>query len=219
MFNYSTLNIIFDLDGTLINSSSGILRAIELAFKSCEVEMQLPLNDELVGPPLTELLVMLSGTSDEVLISELAAAFKSSYDTEGYKETTIFDGVEDMLRSLYQRGFKLFIATNKRMHPTQKILEFFNWSDLFDGVYALDACKKASNKSDLISYVLKQHELDVNDSIYIGDTVPDKIAALANGLKFVMVSWGYEFQVEDGDNYVTSSSELLRYLNRISSLG
>lgn len=212
------MNIIFDLDGTLINSSSGILKAIELAFKSCEVDMQLPLNNELVGPPLTELLVMLSGASDEVLISELAAAFKSSYDTEGYKETSIFDGVEDMLKSLKQQGFNLFIATNKRMLPTQKILEFFNWSDLFDGVYALDVCKEASNKSDLISYVLKQHELDVHHSIYIGDTVPDKTAALANGLKFVMVSWGYEFQIEDGDEYVTSSSELLRYLNRINSL-
>jgi len=211
------LNIIFDLDGTLINSSSGILRAVELAFDSCELEMQLPLNNELVGPPLTELLVKLSGTSDEVLISRLTAAFKSSYDSEGYKETSIFDGVENMLKSLKHQGFHLFIATNKRMLPTQKILELFNWSDLFDGVYALDLCKEASNKSDLISYVLKQHELDVHHSIYVGDTVPDKIAALANGLKFVMVSWGYEFQVEDGDEYVTSSSDLLRYLNRINS--
>lgn len=46
------MNIIFDLDGTLIDSSSGILAAVELAFKECDKEMQLLLNDEFIGPPL-----------------------------------------------------------------------------------------------------------------------------------------------------------------------
>ncbi|HEC74402.1 MAG TPA: HAD family hydrolase [Methylophaga aminisulfidivorans] len=211
------MNIIFDLDGTLIDSSKGILQAVEMAFKYCKIEMQIPLNDELVGPPLTQLLIMLSGTENETVIAQLADEFKRSYDTEGYKETTIFDDIEFMLSELYQRGFKLFIATNKRKIPTEKILAFFGWSDFFEGVYALDACEQAINKSELISYVLKEHQLDTYSSIYVGDTIPDRLAATVNGLEFVMVSWGYEFKVDEGDHYVDSASQLLAYLNQAKS--
>lgn len=210
------MNIIFDLDGTLIDSSTGILQAVELAFQSCDIEMQLPLTAELVGPPLHQLLEMLSDSKDEQTLGRLADAFKECYDTQGYKETKLYQGVSELLQELKEQDFQLFIATNKRMNPTQKIVQYFGWEGFFSDVYALDACSSANNKSEMISYIINRHGLSSNESIYVGDTVPDRHAAQANGLPFLMVSWGYEFHVEKGDDYVDSAEELMEYLARLS---
>ncbi|MBL4703710.1 MAG: HAD hydrolase-like protein [Flavobacteriales bacterium] len=210
------MNIIFDLDGTLIDSSKGILYAVELAFNSCDIEMKLPLTNELVGPPLLQLLAMVSGSDDVETLDRLAGEFKECYDSQGYKETKLYDGVTELLQGLKRHGFELFIATNKRMNPTQKIVQYFGWGDLFSGVYALDACPSAKNKAEMISYVLKRHELSSSTSIYVGDTEPDRHAAEANGLPFLMVSWGYEFHVGKDDHYVDSVEELMEYLARLA---
>ena len=208
------MNIIFDLDGTLIDSSPSILQTVEMAFDACNIPMKLPLTSELVGPPLGQLLRLLSGTDDEQTLKQLAAAFKQSYDSQGYKATTIFDGVPELLFQLKQQQAQMFIATNKRMVPTRKIIEYFGWDSFFDGVYALDTCEAAENKTQLIDYTLKKHLLDRDRAIYVGDTVPDRMAAHANEINFVMVSWGYEFKVDPGDAYIDSAQELVDYLER-----
>ena len=207
------MNIIFDLDGTLIDSSFGILTALESAFIECGVEMRLPLNDELIGPPLNILLGMLAGMQDEALLTRLKIAFKACYDTVGYKQTKTFEGIDDLLLNLKNKGHRLYIGTNKRMIPTQKIIDYLGWRELFIGIYALDTCVEAKNKSALIAYILKEHQILPNQSIYVGDTVPDRIASQDNKLPFVMVSWGYEFLVEPGDHYVETVAELTQFLD------
>ncbi|KKL20628.1 hypothetical protein LCGC14_2453540, partial [marine sediment metagenome] len=56
------MNILFDLDGTLIDSSASILASVELAFKECGLEPQAHLAEELIGPPLMEMLQIAAGT-------------------------------------------------------------------------------------------------------------------------------------------------------------
>ena len=80
------MNIIFDLDGTLIDSSTGILTAIEMAFDSCNISLKKPLDITLIGPPLNKLLPILAGTHDEKVLEALTDAFKANYDAKGYKK-------------------------------------------------------------------------------------------------------------------------------------
>ncbi len=70
---------VFDLDGTLIDSSSGILSALAAAFTSCGVKPVRPLVSQVIGPPLLEMLSLLSGSSDAALIDRLAEKFKYHY--------------------------------------------------------------------------------------------------------------------------------------------
>lgn len=208
------LNIIFDLDGTLIDSSEGILKAVQLAFEQCGVVMQQPLSSKLIGPPLTELLVILAGTKDSETLNRLSISFKENYDTEGYKDTTIFDGVVSLMQELKNKHHTLYIATNKRILPTRKIIEFFRWDNLFDGVYALDLFSHTQNKTDLITHIMQLHNMNKTSTLYIGDTLGDHKAARSNDIFYLMAMWGYDSEAFTGGNSVDSPALVLEKIKR-----
>ena len=189
-------HIVFDLDGTLIDSSPSILAAFKGAFLKANLQPMKPLTPEIIGPPLKETLKNLLGENDAEKIDELAEFFKESYDSEGYKQTQVFAGVEHLLAEL-SKTKPLYIATNKRIKPTLLIIEHLGWQQYFRGVYALDMLEAAAkNKAELIAYVLKTQSIKTDEAIYIGDRVEDKKAALANNLDFCYAKWGYDAEAD-----------------------
>jgi phosphoglycolate phosphatase len=186
-------HVLFDLDGTLIDSAPAILDAFDKAFARCGRQPVVTLAPAIIGPPLMETLALLAGTRDTDVLQSLADAFKEVYDTEGYKQTFVFPGIEDLLQSLTAAGLTLYIATNKRLLPTQRILDYLGWTQHFAGVYALDAFSPAlKSKADMIGEVLRLHQLSHQHSIYVGDRDEDGQSAQANGLRFLLASWGYD---------------------------
>lgn len=184
--------IVFDLDGTLIDSSTSILASFASAFRELGMTPKRELVPEVIGPPLMQTLSILAGTQEEAILLALAEHFKSHYDTEGYKATTVFPGVEDMLKTLAATGAHLFIATNKRLGPTQKILEYLGWRPYFTRIYALDYFDPPlASKKLMLEAVLQQENLRADDALYVGDRLEDGEAAEANDLEFAMVTWGY----------------------------
>jgi phosphoglycolate phosphatase len=121
--------LIFDLDGTLIDSSASILAGFAAALDDLKIAPKLPLTATVIGPPLHETLANLTGSSDAGLIDSLTSSFKNYYDTEGYKATTVFSGVDEMLKQMHAAGAALHIATNKRLLPTHLILKHLGWGD------------------------------------------------------------------------------------------
>jgi phosphoglycolate phosphatase len=185
-------HIIFDLDGTLIDSSASILGSFAQAFKTLNVTPLRPLTPELIGPPLMQTLSVLSGSNDSQLLQALAQAFKQDYDSQGYKQTIVFAGISDFLQSLNTAGKQLYIATNKRLKPTQLIMQHLGWSAYFKGIYALDYFQpSAANKQEMIAGVLQIHELPLPQTLYVGDRFEDGTSAEGNALDFAMVTWGY----------------------------
>ena len=184
--------LIFDLDGTLIDSSASILAGFAAALEKQKITPKVSLTAQIIGPPLRQTLAMLAGTDDESTIDLLASDFKSYYDTEGYKATRVFPGIDQMLRQLKAEGFELHIATNKRILPTRLILEHLNWSGLFQAVYALDLRTPAfPNKAAMLKQLLLDLEIDKTKASYIGDRPEDGQAADKNELAFYAAEWGY----------------------------
>ena len=187
-------NVIFDLDGTLIDSAPAILEAFKLAFRECEITLACPLNASIVGPPLSETIAMLAGTTDESVIKALINSFKNIYDEKLCCTSLPFSGVDHFLGDLLLRGHHLYLATNKRQAPTQKIVSYLNWGCIFSGIYSLDSFSpRMASKSELLCKIVNELGLDEKNTIYIGDRNDDSIAALAAGMTFQMVHWSYTY--------------------------
>lgn len=184
--------IIFDLDGTLIDSSPSILDAFANAFAVCGHEPVRPLVPDVIGPPLMATLEVLSGSKDPSLLNALAAAFKDRYDREGHLSTLVFPGIEEMLQSLTAAKIDLSIATNKRLVPTHNILSHLGWLRYFSSVNALDSFTPAlSSKSEMLRRMLGENAIDRGNTCYVGDRIEDGVAASENQLKFIFAAWGY----------------------------
>lgn len=185
-------HVLFDLDGTLIDSAPAILASFREAFTSTGVTPVRSIDERVIGPPLTETLQLLSGSDDPALIGRLADAFKASYDSDGYKATAAYAGVGELLAQLAAAGRQLSIATNKRIHPTRLILAHLGWQDYFSHVYALDLfTPRLPDKAAMIARLLADQNIAGDQAIYIGDRSEDGESADANCLPFIAVTWGY----------------------------
>lgn len=209
--------LIFDLDGTLIDSSASILAGFAAALREHKIEPQRPLTADIIGPPLKEALALLAGTREAATIDRLAASFKAYYDSEGYKATEVFAGVDSMLRELHGRALTLHIATNKRLLPTRLILDHLHWTPLFTTIYALDCQTPAfANKAAMVAGQLARQNIEKATAAYVGDRPEDGQAADANGLDFYAAEWGYStFPAEEWQAHwhrLTAAGDLPRQI-------
>jgi phosphoglycolate phosphatase len=185
-------HIIFDLDGTLIDSADAILASYRAAFVACGIEPKHTIDAGIVGPPITETLRLLAASTEPALIDRLTEAFKQSYDTGGLLETLAYPGSGEMLSAFRAAGRKLHLATNKRIHPTRLILDHLGWSGLFESVYALDLfTPRLPDKAALLARLLADRNIDARWAVYVGDRMEDGEAAEANALPFIAATWGY----------------------------
>ncbi len=185
-------HILFDLDGTLIDSAPSILVSMEAAFLATSICPVRSLSRDLIGPPLQETMARLAGSDDPATLAALVTAFKLDYDSQGYRKSEVFVGVDAMLRSLISRGMLPYVATNKRIAPTRMIIEHLGWTGLFTDVAALDRYDpRHPDKAGMLGALLRAHGIDPADAVYIGDRDEDGVAAGRNGMRFIQVAWGY----------------------------
>lgn len=210
-------DIIFDLDGTLIDSAPSILDCFKSVLESNNIEPLLPLNEGLIGPPLAQTLSRLTGVCEITSLNKLAEDFKRHYDLGGYKATLPFTGVGELLSKCSLSGLSLHIATNKRLKPTTLILEYLGWTQYFKSVYALDLITPPYvNKAVMLTQLLKAEEICQNTAIYIGDRVEDYESAIVSGLDFFGATWGYQDQKLLSNNAITCCHSVPQLLQHLS---
>ncbi len=185
-------HIIFDFDGTLIDSSPAILETLGLVLQGRGIAPVRPLSRDLIGPPLVATLQACTGVTDKKLLEELAGDFRSRYDSEGIYSTEAYADIPAALRQLQSAGSRLHLATNKRQRPTLLLLEHFGWAPWFTSVYCVDSrTPPYPSKGEMLLAQLKEQKLVPGDTIYIGDTAHDEKAAAQAGLRFLVAAWGY----------------------------
>lgn len=185
-------DILFDLDGTLIDSSPGILASFARVLAAHGLAPVVALDPSIIGPPLADTLRTLSGIGDETLLAALADDFKRDYDAAGYRETTLYPGVAEGLAVLAAAGTRLFIVTNKRMRPTRKILDHLGIAGHFTGVHSRDeTTPAAASKAAVVRRVIADRAVERRHAVFVGDSNEDAAAARKNGLRFAHAAWGY----------------------------
>tara|TARA_B000000565_G_C23691513_1_gene342130 strand:+ start:208 stop:834 length:627 start_codon:yes stop_codon:yes gene_type:complete len=198
--------LIFDLDGTLVNSKEGIVYSFKHAFEKVFGYLPNFSIDELIGPPLNDILKQFINPTP---IEEKAflSCFKKHYDSSGFTKTYLFNGVIDKLDSLRIKN-RLFIATNKREKPTLKILEILNLIDYFELVICSDSNGINRKKYQMINNIINFSKLERNNYYLIGDTVHDLKAANKSKIKFIFASYGYGKIVDKKVNKIDKISNL-----------
>ena len=185
-------DILFDLDGTLIDSSPGILASFGRVLAADGLRPAMPLEASLIGPPLAVTLQQVSGIADEARLARLVEAFKQDYDTAGYLATEVFPGVAAGLAQLTAAGSRLFIVTNKRMLPTRKILLSLGLAQHFTGIHTRDETEPmAPSKAAVAGRVIARYSVAPARACFVGDSDEDAAAARENGLVFIHACYGY----------------------------
>ena len=186
--------LIFDFDGTLIDSAPGILATYAEVLSAAGITPAVPLDQHLIGPPLQPTMERLVGNrrDDTALLQALVEDFKQRYATTGVAHTPAYAGAEETLLSLHEHGFTLFLATNKRASPTLALIEKFGWEGLFRRVYCIDSPQPAFNdKTAMLRQLLSENALTPEQCLYIGDTQGDYVSASACQIDFAAALWGY----------------------------
>jgi phosphoglycolate phosphatase len=219
------LHIIWDLDGTLINSQQEIINTVTLALRDVGLNISDMIIPMRIGPPLDVMLrrSFSAHLLTDAKLAEVILSFRRRYDNSDFTMTVPFDGIEDIVSD--QRHFFHHIVTNKPYSATKRIVEKFGWSDKFTTLLTPDAQldnaiekNKVYSKTDLFANIIANHSS--NDYLFagIGDMKSDCIAAKENNIRSLGVLWGTGTKEELSDccDYVfDDAKQLYEFLYKI----
>jgi len=184
-------DVIFDLDGTLVDSLPGVTWSVKFALAVCGVDLCCPDLRPLMGPPIREILAAASGVTDPLLLDRLEAAFRASYDEQGWCMAVPYDGTADMISQLRACDLRLWVATNKNRLPAGKILRNFGLNSFQEVVCRDSRVPPFGSKGEMLRDLLERRELSGAECLMVGDTQEDWRAAVDAGMACVLVPHGY----------------------------
>ena len=190
-------NVLFDLDGTLTDSSLGITRCVQYALE--KLNRPVPEAEELlfcIGPPLIESFATLLDGEPATLAKEAVALYRERFDRIGKFENRVYAEIPEALDSLVEQGFSLFLATSKPEIFARQILDHFELSIFFNGVYGSRLDGSLCDKGQLIGHVMQQEQLPKEATVMVGDRRHDMIGARTCDIGRIGVTYGFGSETE-----------------------
>ena len=184
-------NILFDLDGTIINSEVGVTSCVVYALKKFGIEeTDRAVLRKFLGPPLGDSFMRFYGFDAEKA-EKAVAYYRERYVPIGVHENEVYDGIFDLLESLKAAGKRIYIATSKPEHFAKGILAELGLDKYFDGVYGSTLDESRNTKDKVLAYAIEEIDLDRSDSVMVGDRYHDVEGAIANRLPCIGVLYGF----------------------------
>lgn len=204
--------ILFDLDGTIVDSSEGIINSVAYSLKKFGIEENPESLYKFIGPPLRDSFREFYNMNDED--SEKAV----DYYREIYSENQIFnvkmyDGISDMMKELKARGLKIVLATSKPTVYAEEILNHIGIDQYFTMIAGSEFNGLRDKKSDVIKHVIERLDIeDVSEVLMVGDRYYDIKGAKDLGIDSIAVLYGFgnidEFEEYGAENIVSTVKEL-----------
>jgi phosphoglycolate phosphatase len=208
--------ILFDLDGTIVDSAPGITATLAYMFE--QLGRPIPTPSELlkyVGPPLLDSFRDYAGF-DAAQSAEALAIYREKYLNVGAYDATQYPGVGLVLKAVHESPVPMSLATSKPETPATLILEHFNLARYFDIITGASDDEVRSAKKDVVAEALVRLAAmgaDISRPALVGDREHDVQGAAANGVPTIFVEWGYGSIAEQaGSVAVVSTPEELQTL-------
>ncbi|MBR2334538.1 MAG: HAD-IA family hydrolase [Clostridia bacterium] len=209
--------ILFDLDGTLIDSKPGILTSIRKTLDAFNIPYTEEIIDGMVGPPFRVSMKEMLGIGDMSVIEQLITFYRTHYKAGDWRDCKIYDGVVEMLTTLREKGYTLGLATSKPLQYTTIIMEELGLDKYFHYVGGATGDATSELKTDVINNVLmKLGVKDLDSVLMIGDRLYDIEGAKSSGVDSMGILWGYGDRAEHencGADFILSTpSEVVEFL-------
>ena len=183
-------HVIFDLDGTLIDSKQEIMETYRKVFLKFPPKVELNLNDISFTATLEANLNEIY-KDDRLIIPKAKMAFSDIYDNSSFFNTNLYKYVNEVLQNLHENNIMMHVATNKRLEPTLRILELKNIKKFFVSILGSNYMKGSiTTKEAMVAQICKENKIE--RGFMVGDSYKDIEAGAASGLITVAVTYGYE---------------------------
>ncbi len=204
----------FDLDGTLTDSSLGITNSVIYALRKFGIEeTDRKKLYSFIGPPLTVSFEKFCGFSKEQT-AKAVEYYREYYRDRGIYENRVYDGMEEVLKELKNRGMSLVVATSKPEPFARQIIDHFHLARYFDYVAGMELNGGRGTKEEVIRYGLAACNItDKSRVLMVGDREHDVIGAKAAGIDCLGVLYGFgtrEELIKAGADYLAETVEEIR---------
>jgi len=187
--------IIFDLDGTLTDSGPGIKNSVKYALNKYKVSLAEDRLTSFIGPPLVDSFMRECGF-DKEKATEAVIIYREYYTTKGMFENSVYEGMEETLKTLKDEGKKLMVATAKPEVFAKQILEHFDLAKYFDFIGGALMNESRANKKEVLRYVIEENNINVKTALMVGDRKDDAGAAIGENMDILGVLFGYGTEEE-----------------------
>lgn len=205
--------VLFDFDGTVFDTGEGVTKSVAYALKKQGIEANPADLGYFVGPPLYDSFKNHFPMSDEQ-VEQAIHDFRERYKPIGLYECCVYEGMEELLKTLKAKGCKLGIATAKPQEHAEELLKRGGLYELFDICCGTEETIHPRTKTETIDYAMnKLGVTDKSEVIMVGDTKYDMVGAHENSIAAIGVTYGYGSEAdlvkENAEYIVASPAEVL----------
>lgn len=181
--------LLFDLDGTLVDSADGIVWSFEATLRDFDREVDQTRLRTFIGPPLDYSFTQLGFAAAEM--DNVLARYRDHYQREGMHRCQLYDGVRSLLESLTAQQVPLVVATAKRVDFANDILATLGIAHHFPVVCGAPVDGHLTSKDVIVAEAIARTDAPHENAWMVGDRRFDVVAAHQHGLTSIGVTWGY----------------------------
>lgn len=206
--------VIFDLDGTLLNTIADLGDACNYALRTLGYsEHALATYNYMVGNGVRKLIERAEPDADQATVERLLNLFRQYYDEHSTDHTVPYPGIPELLAKLHENGVAIAVATNKYQAAVDKIIPHFFPDIPFVAILGQTDDRPVKPDPSIVFAALNEHPTPKADVLFVGDSAVDIETARRACVESVGVTWGFrpmsELRGAYADHIVSDPAEIL----------
>jgi pyrophosphatase PpaX len=210
--------VLFDLDGTLVDSIDLLIASMEYSFAGRERRPSVPEWIALIGTPLDAMLARWGDGPADVEL--LRARYREHQLTHHDAMIRLYPGMVETVRALHAAGHPLAVVTSKLEVGARRALKFAKIEECFRAVVGIDHTTKHKPDPEPVWYALDRLGMPRERAMFVGDSTHDMHAGRAAGVYTVAALWGpytrAQLEPTAPDAYIASFDELAPLVDRLA---